>query len=91
MAWNKMTSLSLSWMALNRVFFSIPDQNKETQEESPVLPYFLAHSGSQVTLELPTVLKASPNLSAASRGGETEPRGNYLDFFWSPGNSTQDS
>lgn len=91
MTQSKMTSRPLSWMALDTVFFSIPDHNKEIQEENPVLPRLLAHGSSQVTLELPTVLRASLNLSAASRAGETEPQGNCLDFFWSPGNSTQDS
>lgn len=69
------------WMALDVVFFSIPNQNKEIQEETPVLPHSLAHEVSQVTLELPTVIRASWKLSAASRGGETEPQGDYLDFF----------
>lgn len=90
MTGNKMSSRPLLWMALDMVFFSIPDQNKEMQEENPVLPHLLAHCSSQVTLELPTVLRASPKLNAASRGGETEPQGNYLDIFWSPCNSTRE-
>lgn len=68
-------------MALDIIFFSIPDQNKEMQEEDSVLPHLLAHCSSQVTLELPAVLRASLNLSTASRAGETEPQGNCLDFF----------
>lgn len=91
MTWDKMTSLPLSWMALDIVFFSITDQNKEMQEEDSVLPHLLTHGSSQVTLELPTVLRAALNLSTASRGGTTEPQGNCLVFFWSPGNSTQGS
>lgn len=91
MTWDKMTSQPLSWMALDIVFFSIPDLNKEMQEEDSVLPHLLAHGSSQVTLELPTVLRAALNLSAASRGGEAEPQGSCLDFFWSPGNSTRGS
>lgn len=70
MTWNKMTSHPLSWMALDIVSFSIPDQNKEMQEENSVLPHLLAQGSSQVTLELPTVLRASLNLSTASRGGK---------------------
>lgn len=59
MTWNEASSCPWSWMALDVVFFSIPDQNKEMQEGNPVLPHSLAHGSSQVTLELPTVLRAS--------------------------------
>ena len=81
MTGNETSSHPLSWMALDVVFFSIPDRNKEMQEENPVLPPSLAHCSSEVTLELPTVLRAPAKLNAASRGAETEPQGNYLDFF----------
>lgn len=76
---NKASSRRLLWMVL--VFFSVPDQNKDRQGENPVLPHSLARCSSQVALELPTALGASPKLSAASRKGETEPQGSHLDFF----------
>lgn len=62
MTGNGTSSHPLSWMALDVVYFSILDQNREMQKGNPVLPHLLVHCSSQVTLELPTVLRASPKL-----------------------------